>query len=142
MSDEALRGRVLERAEHEALNNMIQSSSVTGDYMFFNWLNICIRCKYIWQHHLNIYIARIAMLDFNVTCEGLPHIYAAPANERLQRLRLLRLRDPTEVAAAPSESPSVPRERFLSSLLRYRESRRDSESTESGVSFTLSTLTV
>jgi hypothetical protein len=29
-TDDALRGRLFERAEHEALNNMIMSSSVTG----------------------------------------------------------------------------------------------------------------
>ena len=30
-ADEALRGRLYERAEHEALNNMIMSTSVTGE---------------------------------------------------------------------------------------------------------------
>ncbi|KAL5255655.1 hypothetical protein ACHWQZ_G011032 [Mnemiopsis leidyi] len=76
-ADEALRGRLYERAEHEALNNMIMSTSVT-------------------------------------------------ANERLQRLRLLRL------SRTQQETDTTARERIITGLLRRRETAGDSSGESSG----------
>ncbi|XP_063675231.1 uncharacterized protein LOC134811987 isoform X6 [Bolinopsis microptera] len=69
--DDALRGRLFERAEHEALNNMIMSTSVT-------------------------------------------------ANERLQRLRLLRL------SRTEQSTDVTARERIITGLLRRRETAESS----------------